>query len=181
MERNSTSLRKWAMTYGLYLGIFHMLFILFLYSRNQMFDSGTLEYLSLAIIVGVTWFGLANYRDKVNKGILSYGQGVGLGVLISVFAGVFSATTIYMLMTFDKSLSDLLLVITQENLMKSGWPDELIENMSKMYEIAIKPGMVAFSEFFGKVFIGTLISLIVAIVVKRKPESSFYDAVKNID
>ncbi len=181
MEKNSISLTKWAMTYGLYLGVFHVIYLLVLYFRNHLFDNSFAGYILIVFVIGIIWIGLTGYRDKVNNGFLSYGQGVGLGVLISLFGGIFAAATMYILMTFDKSLSDQLLVVTQENLMKSGLPDELIESVSEMYEIAVKPGLVAFSEFFGKIFSGTLISLIVAAIAMKKPTSSFYDAVKNVE
>ncbi len=181
MKKKSSPKLKWAMAYGLYLGIFHILFLLFFYFRGNVFEGRSYGYVLWIFIAGVTWFGLVAYRDKVNGGFLSYGQGMGLGVLISVFGAIFYSATIYLLMTFDGSLSNQLMEITQEALFNSGLPDELMESMEKMYEITLKPGIVGTSEFIGKVFAGTFITLIVAAIVKRKSDNSFYDAVKDIE
>ena len=102
-------------------------------------------------------------------------------MLISVFGSVFYSATIYLLMTFDGSLSNQLLEKTQEAMYNSGLPDDLMENMEKMFELAVKPGFVATSEFIGKVFSGTIITLVVAAVAKRESENGFDEAVKDIE
>jgi len=181
MEKSSNTLTKWAMTYGLYLGIFHIVFTVILYLSGHLFDSKYLGYISTAVVIIITWIGLIKYRDHVNNGVLKYGQGLGLGVLISVFAGIFAAATMYIIMKFDGSLSDQMLSLMEEEVMKSGMSDDMLENVEKMYKIMVTPGVVAFSGFINKVFTGTLISLIVAAFVKKNPESGFYEAVKDVE
>ncbi len=181
MEKSSNTLTKWAMTYGLYLGIFHIIFIIIMYMTNHFFNNGYLSYISTAFVIGITWLGMTKYRDHVNNGVLKYGQGLGLGVLISVFAGIFAAATTYIIMKFDGSLSDQMLNLMEEEIMKSGMSDDMLENVEKMYKIMVTPGVVAFSGFINKVFTGTLISLIVAAFVKKNPESGFYEAVKDVE
>ena len=181
MEKNSNFVTKWAMTYGLYLGLFHIIFIIFLYLRGNIFDSKSYGYISMAFVIGIIWIGIVKYRDKVNKGFLTYGQGVGLGVLISVFGSIFAAATIYILMKLDTSLSIQRLTLLQEEAMKRGMPDEVLEKMEPWYTWWAKPFVVALSKLVNKIFLGTVFSLIIAAIVKRKPESGFYEAVKDIE
>ena len=181
MEKNSDTVTKWAMTYGLYLGIFHIIFIIFLYLRGNIFDSKSYGYIAWAFVMGIIWIGVVKYRDKVNKGYLTYGQGVGLGVLISVFGSIFAAATFFILMKLDLSLSSQRIALMQEEAMKNGIPDEIIDKMEPMYTMLSKPAVVALFELVNKIFMGTVFSLIVAAIVKRKPESGFYEAVKDIE
>ena len=181
MEKSSNTVTKWAMTYGLYLGVFHILYISVLYFTHHFFNVGYYSYISTAFIIGVTWIGLVKYRDSVNQGVLKYGQGLGLGVLISVFAGIFAAATLYIYMKLDGSLSVDMLNQMEEEVLKSGMPDDMLESMEKMYKIMVLPGVVALSGFINKVITGTLISLIVAAFVKRNPDNGFYEAVKDVE
>ena len=181
MERSSNTVTKWAMTYGLYLGVFHIIFIVILYFTGHFFNAGYYSYISTAFVIGITWVGLVKYRDEVNGGVLKYGQGLGLGVLISVFAGIFAAATLYIFMKFDGSLSNQMLDMMEDEIAKSGMPDDMLENMEKIYKIMVTPGVVALSGFINKVFTGTLISLIVAVFVKKNPDNGFYEAVKDVE
>ena len=181
MEKNSNTVTKWAMTYGLYLGAFHIIFIIILYLTDHFFNGGYMSYISTAFVIGITWVGLSKFRDDVRGGVLKYGQAVGLGVLISVFAGIFAATTMYIIMRFDSSLSDQMFDLMEEEVVRSGLSDDMIENMQKMYRIMVTPGVVALSGYINKVISGTIISLIVAAFVKKNPENGFYEAVKDVE
>ncbi len=181
METKSTSLTKWAMTYGLYLGIFHIVVLMILYFREQLFTNVVSGYVVAVFVVGILWFGMTNYRDKVNGGVLSYGKGVGIGVMIALFGAIFASVTIYILMTFDPSLSTQYLNVLEQAAAQSGLADDMIDSMMKMYEIITRPGIMAFSKLLGLVFWGTIASLIIAAIVKKVPEDGFYNAVKDID
>ena len=181
MESNSNSVTKWAMTYGLYLGVFHIIFIVILYLTGHFFNSGYYGYISTAVVVWITWTGLVKFRDGVNGGFIKYGQGLGLGVLISVFAAIFAAATMYIIMKFDGSLSDDMLSLMVEEIEKSGLSGDMVDNVEKMYEMMVTPGVVALSAYINKVVGGTIISLVVAAFVKKNPESGFYEAVKDVE
>jgi membrane-bound ClpP family serine protease len=181
MENSSNTVTKWAMTYGLYLGVFHIIFIVIMYFTGHFFNSGYYGYISTAFVVGLTWQGLVKYRDEVSGGYIKYGKALGLGVLISVFAAIFAGATMYIIMKFDGSLSDEMLGMMVEEIERSGLSGEMVENVEKMYEVMVTPGVVALSAYINKVVGGTIISLIVAAFVKKNPESGFYDAVKDVE
>jgi hypothetical protein len=181
MENVKVSTSKWAMQYGLYLGAVHIVFLLTLYFSDMMFESKWPDYIGYVYIIGFTWWGIAKYKSDVNGGYITYGQGLGLGVMISLFAAIFSAATIYIIMKLDSSLSEKMLNILQENMMEANIPDDMMESMEKIYEMTVRPGVVALSDFLGKVFTGTVFSLIIAAIVKKNPDSTFYEAVKNVE
>jgi len=181
MENSSNSVTKWAMTYGLYLGVFHIIFNVILYLTNHLFNPGYYSYISTAVVIWITWSGLVKYRDGVNGGFMKYGQGLGLGVLISVFSGIFAAATMYIIMKFDGSLSDQMLDLMIEEVERSGLSGDMVDSMEKMYKIMVSPGVVALSAYISKIFGGAFISLIVAAFVKKNPENGFYDAVKDVE
>jgi len=84
-------------------------------------------------------------------------------------------------MKFDGSLSDEMLGMMVEEIERSGLSGEMVENVEKMYEIMVTPGVVALSAYINKVFGGTIISLVVAAFIKKNPETGFYEAVKDVE
>ena len=119
--------------------------------------------------------------DAIDKVVMVSAITPALPSDVAQFAGIFAAATTYIIMKFDGSLSDQMLNLMEEEIMKSGMSDDMLENVEKMYKIMVTPGVVAFSGFINKVFTGTLISLIVAAFVKKNPESGFYEAVKDVE
>lgn len=75
-------------TYAFIIGV--VLFFCMLYFGST-FDYGTQEILGYATIVialSTVFFGVKHYRDKENKGKLSFKKALGLGLMISVFVGL---------------------------------------------------------------------------------------------
>jgi hypothetical protein len=181
MEKKSASLSKSAMNYGLYLGIVLIVYSLVLYMLNETLNK-TLGYVSFVFVVTGIAYGLINFRDKVNGGILQYGTGVGLGVLISLFAGILSSAFSFILMQFiDPSLSDQVITMMQEEALKQGAPEGALEQAEGIYNFMAKPIVMAFLGIFSSVFWGTIISLILAAIFKKNPENSFEEAVKEVE
>ncbi|TAJ12508.1 DUF4199 domain-containing protein [Marinilabiliaceae bacterium JC017] len=181
MEKQTSSKTKMAMSYGLYLGLALVVYSLILYVSGQTFNK-SLGYVSYIImLLGIGW-GMKHYRDNVNNGLLTYGQGMGLGVLISVFAGVISGFFSFILMKYiDPSLMEQALAMAQEEALKGGATEAQLDQMEGVMGMFSNPWVIMISAIIGSAFIGAIISLILAAIFKRTPENSFEEAVKDVE
>ena len=181
MTDNSTSKSKWAMLYGLYLGVFYIFFILFLYYTDRLFNPGAIGYLGTMVFALVLWYSLKIFRDNVNGGFLSYGKGVGIGVLITLYSTFFISSVYFIILTLDNTLLEQYRNIIEEAMANSGLPDELLEKFDEASKSALSPGTYAFSVFFKEMIGGTVLTLIVAAITMKNPENGFYEAVKDVE
>ena len=181
MAENSTSKSMWAMLYGLYLGVFYIFFILFLYYTDRLFNTGVIGYLGTIVFTLVLWYSLKSFRDKVDNGFLSYGKGVGIGVLITLYSTFFISSVYFIILTLDKTLLEQYVIVIEEVMANSGLPDELLEKFDEASKNALTPGTYAFSVFFKEMIGGTILTLIVSAIVMKVPENGFYEAVKDIE
>jgi hypothetical protein len=108
---------------------------------------------------------------KALGGTLTYGQAVGVGVLAMVFASVISGLYNFLLFqVIDPSLQEQLRVFTEEQIIKQGRvPEEQLEMAVNMAAKFQTPPIMFAMAVVGGAFIGTIISLITAIFIKKNP------------
>jgi hypothetical protein len=102
-------------------------------------------------------------------GMITFGQVVGAGVIIFLYAGVIMAVFTYILYTvIDPGLTAKKLAFLEEMMLKKGTPQAGIDTFMKMQEKLQKPSVVAPISILGNVFVGTIMSLIIAIFVRKE-------------
>lgn len=173
MEQKST-FWKTAALYGLYLGIVLTLFYVILYVLGQSLNK-SLALISYPLLaIGITMAQI-NYRDRELNGTISYGQSVGFGVALMFFVGII--TTLYNLIIFktDPSLIEQAKTMQEEAMLQKGMSEDQIEAAMSITSKMFTPGWMAIMGLFGSVIIGTIISLITSIFVKRQPNIDAFD------
>jgi len=179
MEQKST-FWKTAMIYGLYLGIAITLFSVILYVSGQT-QNKTLGYLTFLLYAVGVLLAQINYRNHEQHGVISYGQSVGFGVAVILFAGIITALYNIIIFSIDPSLIDQIRIAQEEAMLKKGLTEDQIEASMGMVSKMMSPGIMAISGLIGSVFFGTIISLVTSIFVKRQPnEDSFDEAMEDV-
>ena len=117
MEKQTPTLLHQSMIYGLYLGLALVVYSLILYLASLSFNTSLNSLVYLFIAVGL-FLSLKHYRDQINGGVLAFGSGMKLGILISIFAGFLSGVFSYVLFLMDPSLIDQVIQTQQEALLK---------------------------------------------------------------
>lgn len=82
-------MKKAVLRYGLYSGLF--ILVLFSLEMTVFKSFGQTEiagYTAIVLSLCFIYFGLRYYRDKQNGGTLSFGQGLKIGMLITLFPAV---------------------------------------------------------------------------------------------
>jgi len=173
MEHKST-FWKTAALYGLYLGIAMTLFSVILYVTGQSQNKSLLLISYPLIAIGIIMAQI-NYRDHEMHGAISYGQAVGFGVAIMLFVGIITALYSIIIFKVDPSLIDQMKIAQEEEFLKKGMSEDQIEASMALTSFIMTPGGLSIMSLFGSVFMGTIVSLITSIFVKRQTNLDAFD------
>lgn len=179
MEQKSTFWKS-AMVYGLYLGIAITLYSVILYVSGQTQNKG-LGYISfLLYAIGIV-LAQISYRNKELNGSISYGQSVGIGVAVMLFAGIITSLYNIIIFSIDPSLLVQIKAMQEEAMLERGMSEDQIEAAMSMASKMMTPGWISISALFGSVIIGTIVSLVTSIFIKKLPsEDAFEEAMEDV-
>ncbi len=180
MDQKSTRWKS-AMTYGLYLAIVLILYSVILYVGGLLTNT-VLGYVNFALLIVGIYLTQLTYRNKELGGAISYGQAVGFGVIVAACVGFLTAIYTLVLYKFiDPGLLKEVQAAQEEILLARGMSEDQVEAAMAMSEKMMTPVIMAISGVFSYVLIGTIISLITSIFVKRQPnEDEFEQAMEEI-
>ena len=156
-------------TNGLILALVGIVYSLVMYFLDLTLNK-VQSYIFLVIMLVILYLLLKSYRDNFKHGLITYGESVGAGVIISLYYVLIMAVFTYILYTIiDPGLITKQLAQAEEAMRAKGnLTDGQIEAGMKFTEKIMKPGMmVIISVFFGMLW-ATIISLLVSIFIKKE-------------
>ncbi len=172
------SLGKSALRYGLITGVLLIIFSLIMYIMEVDMQS-KINYLSSIILLVMGIVAASQWRDKHNDGNLSYGQGLGTGTLVGLYAGIITA--IYMFVFFkyiDPAYVDRILEITEQKMYDQN-PNMTSSEVEMALDITKRmtsPIIMSLLAVLGNTFWSFILSLIYSIFLKRSQPVQFDDA-----
>ena len=156
------------LTNGLILGLIGIVYTLVIYFLDLTVNK-VQGYVFLLILIVTLYFLVKSYRDNYLHGYMTYGQAVGAGVVIFLYYAVISAIFTYILFALiDPGLIDKQLAAAEELMAKRGIPQEAMDAGLKIQKKMMKPEIMAPMSIFGNMLYGVVMSLIVAIFVKKE-------------
>ena len=180
MEKKSNSIVKTALQYGAILAAASIVYSVFLHAIGQNTNQalGAISYLITLVIIGVS---LKIQRDSHQGGYLTYGEGVKLGFLISLFAGIVVAGfAIFMVKQIDPSIEEEAVNKALEEALKQGGQESQLEMTEKMTRFMFKPVMLYAVTLILTVIIGVIESLILAAIFQKKKDP-FSNAMEEVE
>jgi hypothetical protein len=163
-----TSIWKANLSSGLILGLIFVVYTLIIYYLDLMFNvyQGYILYLIQILSLFIL---IKTYRENYKNGFITYGQAISSGIVISLYTAIIYAAFIYILYAFiDSGLVNKQLAGMEENFVKAGLPQNFIDSglemQKKFLQLKIFAPIRLISNFLG----GTIISLIVAIFIRRE-------------
>lgn len=151
----------------------------------EMYET-PLNYISYVGYIAFLVFGLKAYRDKVQNGIMSYGQAMGYATWMTLVYSLVIALWTYVFIqyiAFDE-MQQLQNVKMAETVTKMREEYKLseaeIERSLKMAESFSTPGVICVIAFIGNMFILTIVNLIVAAVMMKKDPMQFQNPGNNL-
>jgi len=171
MEQKSTL--KLAMNYGAMLGMALIMLSLLFYLLGL--DRETwVGIVSYAVMIGGLYLSLKHARDQELDGYISYSKGLGLGTLISLFAGILAAFYTYIFISFiDSGIVDFAMQEAYDNMLNQGMTEEEADQNMQIATQFMTPGMISVMGFFGYVFMGFIFSLVTSAIVKKENPDTF--------
>jgi len=180
MESNRPSILKPAMTYGLIIALVIIIMAVLVWILG-LEGAGWMQWVNWIAYFSVLYFCLKNWRDHHNGGYLRYGQALSAGILFMFFASVIYAFYNVVYLTWiDPEAIGRTLDFMEEEYYKRGFTEEQISSAMAFATKLRGPGMQFFSVIIGTTFVGVIISLIVAIFI-RKEGDPYNQAMSEID
>ncbi len=168
MSINKRLMWKTASTHGLYVGLVLIGFALLVWIADLQ-PSALLRYMNWAIVFGSVYFSMKTWRDQFMNGYIRYSQALGYGIVVMLFAsGVFAFYNVLYMNILDPESIQRSIDILEESYYELGWSEERIEMALELAEGMQTPVFQAVSTIFGTTFLGLLVSLIVAIFIRKE-------------
>lgn len=165
MEQKPTTART-ALKWGVISGIASMIFSTIIYVTGQITNSW-LSSLGFIITIVAMVLAMKDFRSQ-NEGFMKYGQGLGIGTLMSGIAGFIGSVFGYIYMQFiDPTLRQQILDKSREDMEAKGMDDVQIEMAMQMAAKFSSPGITFAFGVIGSVIVGFIIALIVSAIMKK--------------
>ena len=164
MEEKLTT-KQVGMKYGIYLALISIIYSLILQiaglAANQALGYVGFIFTIIAIVMGHNEF-------KKSNEFMSYGQGLGISMIIISLSAVLSSIFSYVYIKFvDDSILETIRIKAEEQMMNQGLSDAQIEQAMEMQAKFTSPEMIMVFGLLGALFFGFIIALIVTAITKK--------------
>jgi Protein of unknown function (DUF4199) len=172
-------MKKIVIVHGLIAGlIVAAMFIITmgLYHKNGNFEGGMLiGYASMLLAFSLIFVAIIRYRDKYNNGTVSFGKAFRIGLYITLIAStIYVATWLIDYYVFIPDFADKYAASMIDKLKTSGAGAAKIaaatKEMDRFKEMYKNPVMVVLFTYIEILPVGLLLSLVAALILKRKPK-----------
>ncbi len=159
-------------TYALILTIVQAVFALLMYftgyQTEKLAIGQHLQWLLLPINIAILWMGIKAVREESADKSLSYGQGVGAGVLISLYSGLMSG--LYNFIHFKyvaPEFFDYQMEMIRTKWAAAGMSSTQMEQAETITSKFMGPVATAIMTPVMAVFFGLILTLIISAILKR--------------
>lgn len=173
-QQSEATVLSTSITYGAITGLASIAFYIVIQLMGQAFNQTLSLFGTVILILGII---LANRKFKEgNGGYMTFSQGLGIGMLISVISGIMSsAFSIVYITLIDPSFRDIAIDRAREQI-ETQYPDmssAQVESALDVSRFIMQPSMLFAIGIISSVFFGFLISLIVSAILRKNPPVFF--------
>ena len=163
---SQTTTTRVALKWGVVAGVASMVFTTILYMSGQAANPA-FGWLGFIIPIVTIFLAMKEFRTE-NGGYMSYGQGLGIGALLSAISGFISSTYAYIYNEFiDSTVRQQIMDKVREDMESKGMSDEQIESALEISSKYSTPGYTFIFGILGAILLGVIISLIIAAIMKK--------------
>ena len=170
MNEQNVTVSNTAMRYGIIVGLISVIYSFVLAMLDETMNRGLGAVAYLFLIVGMVM--AFKYFKTHNHGYMSYGQGLGIGTLMSLIVGLLSSIFMYIYIKFvDPEMMNRAMEMQRVQMEERGMDDAQIDQTMEMAGKFSSPELMIVFGTLGFVVIGFIIALIVAAIMKNaRPE-----------
>ena len=138
------------------------------YQTEKLATGQYFQWIGFVVMVAVLWLGIKAVREESENQAMSYGRGVGTGVLISLYSGLMSSVYQFIHLKFvNPNFADYQIELIRPKWVSAGMGDAQIEQAEHFTRMMMSPLANAILTPIFSVIFGVIISLIIAIFLKR--------------
>ena len=162
---------KFALNYGLILGLASVALAVILYVTNSLLDQNWMTgVVSFLIMIGVIVYALSAYK-KANGGFMSLSQALKVGLAVAVIGALIGAIYNFIFMSYiEPNFVDLIMEKQRQTMMESQ-PNMSEEQINQAMEMGRKfagPWVTSAFQILGGLFFGFIISLVAGLIMKKE-------------
>ncbi len=163
-EKVSTA--RIALKYGVLASVVIMVFTTIInvtgQSQNKWLTSLSFVFMIVGIVVAMKAF------KEENKGFMTYGEGLGLGSLVSAIMGLLGSTFSVLYNKFiDPTIITQAMDTARSEMESKGMDDAQIDQAMAMSEKFMSPGVLFAFGVIGSLMVGFVLSLIIAAILRK--------------
>ncbi len=172
-DKNGTSSLQSASTYGLFMGLGLVLIQTIQYLSDQMV-SPLFSIITVVLSIVAIVFIIKHHKEEHLSGWLDYGEGVKIGTLSSIFAGILLGAFMLMLVQFfDKDYIEKFLFELEDKYSQMGIEGEKLEEIMDNQRKNINIWSFGYGPIIQYAIGGLLVSLVAAIFLRNSSDNSF--------
>lgn len=159
-----------AIKYGLLTALAGVVYSLIM-MVSDLGDNRLVSSLAYLILIGGIVLAMKQYKD-INYGYMSYGQGLGIGSIVSVLFGLLTGIFTWIYTEFvDTEYMGRMMEKQREQMIQQGLSDEQIDAGMKMAENFQGPVTMILGAAVITLIFGFILSLIISAIMKNsRPE-----------
>ncbi len=171
---NQTNSKSFIVNNGVILGVASVLINLVLYAMGKHLDPHwSTSVISGALFIGLIIYGIKQFKDA-NGGFLSWGQGVKIGVGISIVAALIGVIYNYVFMNFiEPEFMSQIMEVQNQKFLDQGMTEDQIEAANEMSKKFQSPAIMAAMGIIGSAIGGFVVSAIAAAIMKKSEEETY--------
>jgi hypothetical protein len=170
MNDQNVTVTSTAIRYGLIVGLICVIYSFILAMMDETMNRGLSAISYLFIIAGMVM--AFKYFKSHNSGYMTYGQGLGIGLIMSLIAGLLTSIFMYIYIKFiDSEMMNRAMEMQRVEMEERGMDDAQIDQAMEIAGRFSSPELMIVFGTLGFVIIGFIIALIVAAIMKNaRPE-----------
>ncbi|KGL63095.1 DUF4199 domain-containing protein [Polaribacter sp. Hel1_85] len=171
---NQASSKSIILNYGLYLGVIGIIVHLALFASGSLIELQWVNSLaSFIAMIALIIIGIKKFKEA-NGGFISWGQGVKIGMGITMISAVIAIVYTLIFMNYiDPTYQQQAMEVQQTAWLDSGMTEEQIEGATEMANKFQTPGILSAMILAMSAFLGFVISAIIAAVMKKSEEENY--------
>ena len=170
IEESSASYQSVVLKYGGIAALIGIVLGLVMYMADMMdpANSTISSIIQMVVYVGAIVLAIKEHRENDLGGYISFGRAFTVGILTTLVLAIINAVWTYIFMAFiAPDMMDMMMDAQMQGMADSGMDEDAIEQAMEMSKGFMSPGMIAVMSIFGSLFMGAIISLIVAAIMKK--------------
>jgi hypothetical protein len=147
------------------------------YQSDNIANGTWFSFLIYVLCVVVLWLGIKAVREEAKDKSLSYGKGVGSGVLIALYGQTLAAIYSFFHLTFiNPNFGEFMMNAMRQKWAAAHMSDAQIEQASNFMRFTLSPVWLSIIGLIYMVLFALVVALVVSAFLRRAPQPVVEDA-----